>query len=627
MKTQVDKFSEYKMIADHLPFGVTAQDLKGRLIYANAAAAKIMGFTTTTALLSAGASEILSKFVIYDEHGNLFPYENLPGRLVLKNKKQEEAIMRFKKNHTKKEYWSRVVSTPLLKKSGEVKVVLNIFYDYTSYQKEKEAYVLLKEHENTLRLALETGNMGIWDWDIQSDVFTWSDGLQPSYGLRKGNRQGTLRDFLQHIHPQDRKRTRRSIMNTLKTLKPYEQEFRIRWPNGKNHWMYKKGEVLLDNNAKPSRMIGVGMNITKRKMAEEALIQSEQKLKSMFNASLDAMVVVDSHMHIHDANIAAVKLFSTSRGSLLNVSLLSLVRHEDKKNFTAIWKKFMKTGFVRNEMTITDKNGTVLTLDYSGKAGFLPHTHLLVFRDITGRIKEEERREHLLGLASHELRTPLASIKAFIEILKRTLKEQHNEKIDHYLAKIDDKTDIVTRLINDLLDVARIRDNRFEFYYEHFEFDPFFDDLLKDIQVTVTTHTFVKSGNTGISITADKYRLSQVITNIVKNAIRYSPNANRIIISVERKNRRILISVQDFGIGIARKDLKKIFHLFYKADIENRKQVFGIGAGLYIAKNIVESHGGTIWAESIPSKGSTFYISLPINSKPNKSMRLSKKLI
>lgn len=484
-------------------------------------------------------------------------------------------------------------------------------------QKQKETYKTLLESDNTLRLALEVGNMGIWDWDIATNKFSWSNGSKPLYGLRRGNIDGTLEEFLKSVHPSDSLAVFSGLKEALKNQTKYESEFRILWLDGSVHWILKKGRVISDSQGKPVRMIGIGMDITERKVTEEALKMSEKKFKSIFNTSLDGILITDNRMKIIDTNQSSSELFLLSKEKLLGKNLSEVVSPEIIKEFIRNWKKLQKEGSQRGEIDILRGDGKFRTVEYSATSKFFQERSLFVLRDITQRKEEEKQREHLLGIASHELRTPLASIRAFVEILKRYFSKIKDQNILQYLSKIDDKTKILGNLINDLLDVARIREGKLEFYYEIFDFDKFLDELIGDIQITTTSHKIFKKGELKRNIITDRNRLSQVIINLLKNALKYSPDSDKVIVEVKRDEKDVILSIQDFGIGVPVREHKKIFDIFYRNETA-KKRKYGLGLGLYISSEIISKMGGSIWLKSNSGKGSTFYVKLPLIPKNEK---------
>ncbi len=473
----------------------------------------------------------------------------------------------------------------------------------------------LLESENTLQIALDVGNMGVWDWDLHSDTFTWSDGLKPLYGSRKGISKGTLKTFLEHVYYADRARVGKKLKMAVKKKKEFVDEFRVVWTNGSVHWMHKKGQVLCDGNAMPVRVIGIGIDITDRKVSEVAIKLSEKKFHSIFNTSIDAIVITNKSMKIIDANPSACTLFQMTRKELLSRRISDMATIEERKKMVKLFKKLQQNKAQKGEVIIHQREDSHRVIEYSAHGQFLQDRFLFIMRDISDRKEEEQRREHLLGITSHELRTPLASIKAFTEILKRRSIKNKDSLSEEYLQKIDEKTITLTRLVNDLLDVARIRQGKLDFYYELFSVDEFIKDVIRDIKLTVPAYNLILKGSVRKEMVADKNRISQIVINLVKNAAKYSPHNKNIIIRVAKRDESVLLSVQDFGVGIPKNAHKKIFDIFYRIDNKTKKRVYGLGVGLFITSQIVKMHGGKIWLKSKVNSGSTFFVSLPLLPK------------
>lgn len=220
----------------------------------------------------------------------------------------------------------------------------------------------------------------------------------------------------------------------------------------------------------------------------------------------------------------------------------------------------------------------------------------------------------MLGIASHEFKTPLASIKIFTQILQKQLRHTRSKQYLLYLAKIDHQINKLTKMVSDLLDIERIKAGRLEVLREIFEFDEMVKETIEELQPAFGTHKIVLQGKANRYIMGDKGRISRVLINLISNAVKYSPGKNRVIISVSSTSRSVTVGVQDFGIGIPPEQKDKIFEPFSKASSSDNKKIPTTGLGLYISSELVKVHGGKIWVESTQSKGSTFYITLPLKS-------------
>jgi two-component system CheB/CheR fusion protein len=222
-------------------------------------------------------------------------------------------------------------------------------------------------------------------------------------------------------------------------------------------------------------------------------------------------------------------------------------------------------------------------------------------------------------MASHELKTPVTSIKGYVQLLLTMFKEHDVNKgglssqaIQTSLTTIDKQIIKLNRLMSELLDLSRIDSGKLELKMQDFDLNDLVKETVDDVQQT-TNHQIVINNNVDCRLFGDKDRISQVLLNLLTNAIKYSPRTNSIEINVYRPAQNIVsISVKDHGIGIDKKDHEKIFERFYRVEGKTEQTFPGFGIGLFIASEIINRHNGTISVESEKSKGSTFTFTLPI---------------
>ncbi|GHO73128.1 hypothetical protein KSD_08990 [Ktedonobacter sp. SOSP1-85] len=233
-----------------------------------------------------------------------------------------------------------------------------------------------------------------------------------------------------------------------------------------------------------------------------------------------------------------------------------------------------------------------------------------IWHDITERMRVEHRKDEFISMTSHELKTPITSLKGFTHVLQRRLTKQGDEQGLSYLARMDAQLDKLTRLISDLLDISRMQAGKLALRIEAFELDELLNEIVDNVQATTTSHQLRIKGHTGAQVIGDPDRLGQVFINLLTNAIKYSPGAEHIIIHRFHEGKQVIISVQDFGIGIDQSHHDRIFERFYQVGPEE-KTYPGLGIGLYLAREIVSRHQGRIWVESRKGAGSAFFVALP----------------
>ncbi len=232
--------------------------------------------------------------------------------------------------------------------------------------------------------------------------------------------------------------------------------------------------------------------------------------------------------------------------------------------------------------------------------------------DITEPKTNEKKKDEFLRIASHELKTPITSLKGIAHILKLSFGEKMNREASKLLSTMDIQLNKLTKIIDDLLVVNAKPGRNFTLNTGEFNFQKLVKQTVKNVSNISPLHFLTIKESENISYTGDKFRLEQVITNLLTNAVKYSPQSNKVIISSVVKNNHILFSVQDFGIGLEKENSKKIFERFYRVD--NEYKFAGLGLGLYIAFEIIKAHEGNLWVESQAGTGSTFYFSLPLKT-------------
>ncbi len=232
--------------------------------------------------------------------------------------------------------------------------------------------------------------------------------------------------------------------------------------------------------------------------------------------------------------------------------------------------------------------------------------------DIDEQKKSEERKDDFLNIASHELRTPLTSAKAYLQLALTQIEE--SDKAKPIVAKGLQQINRLQNMINSLLDVSKINAGKLIYESATFNFGQLLQETVESVQQISPRHRIVLQENISVNYKGDKLRLEQVLNNLLSNAIKYSPAADTIIIRSVVQQESIVVSVQDFGIGIEKSDLSQLFNRYYRTD-NTAMRYEGLGLGLYISSEIIKRHQGNFWIESEPGQGSAFYFLLPLNGK------------
>jgi signal transduction histidine kinase/CHASE3 domain sensor protein len=222
-------------------------------------------------------------------------------------------------------------------------------------------------------------------------------------------------------------------------------------------------------------------------------------------------------------------------------------------------------------------------------------------------------KDEFLSIASHELRTPVTSIKGYTQLAKMLIKEGDLTTSEEYLDITLDQIERMSRLILELLDVSRIETGRLEIRRETIGWSHFVRDVVHRHHTAFSDRRFhVSIPQDGRYVAGDRDRLEQVLGNLLENAVKYSPDGSDVTVTVEDRGDALVTAVCDRGIGIPADELSQVFERFHRGRQVSSTNYGGLGLGLYITKQIVERHGGTIWVESREGEGTTFFFSLPI---------------
>ncbi len=232
-----------------------------------------------------------------------------------------------------------------------------------------------------------------------------------------------------------------------------------------------------------------------------------------------------------------------------------------------------------------------------------------VATDIEEQKIKEERKDEFISIASHEMKTPLTSTKGYLQLLEMTL--DRNTEAALFVSKALNSVNRLSNLINELLDVNKIQYGKLNYNITAFDFNKMVDDTIEDQRNASPDYTIIRKGNIASEIKGDRERLQQAVINLISNAIKYSPDEKNIVVTIKEKTGDLIFSVKDNGIGIAKENIDNVFKRYFR--VEDRAMRFqGMGIGLFISKEIIERHGGKMWAESEEEKGSTFYFSIPL---------------
>ena len=350
------------------------------------------------------------------------------------------------------------------------------------------------------------------------------------------------------------------------------------------------------------------------RLTQENLEQESKRLHSILSYMTDGVLATNRRGKITMINDMAKKQLGVQKEDVLNKSILELLKIEDEYEL-----RDLITQVPELMIDSQDANGEYLSLRVRfalvrRESGFISGL-VAVLHDTTEQEKEERERRLFVSNVSHELRTPLTSVKSYLEALDEGAL---SEPVAPDFIKVSlDETNRMMRMVTDLLHLSRIDNASSHLDVELINFTAFITFILNRFdqirgQDEEKKYELVRDYPiTSVWIEIDTDKMTQVIDNILNNAIKYSPDGGKITVTMKTTDDQMILSISDQGLGIPKQDLPRIFDRFYRVDRARSRAQGGTGLGLSIAKEIIKQHKGFIWAKSEYGKGSTFTIVLP----------------
>ncbi|MDW7645067.1 MAG: PAS domain S-box protein [Desulfuromonadales bacterium] len=414
------------------------------------------------------------------------------------------------------------------------------------------------------------------------------------------------------------------VKTALQVPEPFlENENENRCKDGRLVRIQWKNTPLYDSDLDYAGLHCIGHDVTELRRAEATLRSKEQYLQLLVELAPIPLLILERHRDITYANRAFSDLFGYTLTECPTLDAWRLRAFPDAAYRARIEKNFEKAivqarrdgePVETQALAITCKNGSVC--EVLARYAAIEDKEIVVFNDITREREIDRLKSEFISTAAHELRTPLASVKGFAELLLEE-KSFDEAQRDEFLGIIYEKSEVLEHIIDDLLDISRVESGRMI----HIEKKPC--DLRA--QIASSVHAYQREfrqrrieldwpDQGPEKIPFDPYKIEQVMENLLSNAVKFSPPDRPIRVSGRFTEQEVTISVKDEGIGIAPKDLLRIFDKFYRADSSDTA-VPGMGLGMGIAKGIVEAHGGRMEVQSTPGQGTTVSFSLPLHEK------------
>jgi signal transduction histidine kinase len=380
-------------------------------------------------------------------------------------------------------------------------------------------------------------------------------------------------------------------------------------------------QARLDNNGKVDGILVFVFEVTEMVLVDRDFSKVQDSLKMAITAAQLGTFDIDLKKGTVEWNQRSRVLFGITHNKPISYDddFLGLLHPDDRERVEILARDVLVKSFNNGDYdveyrVIGAEDKKLRWLRAMGKVYFDEHDTPFRFvgsvMDITERKAQEERKDEFLSIASHELKTPLTSIKAFNQLMRRTTDV---EKLQGFVQKSGDHIMRLEKLITDLLDVTKINAGKMNYVMQSFNFRQLLEDSIESVQLTAPSHQIILEMDEDIMYTGDQLRLEQVVNNFLNNAVKYSPDSDKIIVKCQVELDNIIVAVQDFGIGIAPESLDRLFERYYRVD-NTAMRFQGLGLGLFISSEILKRHKGSFWIESELGKGATFFFRLPLSA-------------
>lgn len=489
----------------------------------------------------------------------------------------------------------------------------------------------LEASEARHAFSLESAQMGVWSIDLNTNRVIHSKEARRLFGSH-GDYDSPEEAIDALIHPEDREHVARVFASAVRTGAPYKDEYRIVRPDGEIRWLQARAKARYDEHGNPLELTGTVIDITHDINARERLNQQEAEFRTMANTIPQLAWMADPDGHIFWYNQRWYDYTGTDLAEMEGWGWKK-VHHPDHidrvvKKVAAFWAGDWKQNevwedtfplrgadgsyrwFLSRQHPIKDEKGNVIRW-------FGTNTDVTEQMSLQEELRDAVRaRDEFLSIASHELKTPLTSLKLQAQLHQRAIGKNDRtayapERVDKMMHQTDKQVSRLTRLVDDMLDVSRIRSGRLKIQRERFDLCGLVEETTERMKTQFTDSSYDVPEVVRCEQAVgdwDRLRLDQVITNLLTNAIRYG-DRKPIKVFVRSDANNVTLTVQDNGIGIADDAKEKIFERFERAI--NANEVSGLGLGLFITKQIVLAHGGTIGVKSRVGQGSSFIVELP----------------
>ena len=519
----------------------------------------------------------------------------------------------------------------------------------------------LAESEERARLAIEASDIGTYDLNLQTDEIITSLRLDQIMGI-DGNSPHS--DYFSALHPDDVSIRHAAFDIALKTGKLSYQARIIK--GEKIRWIQADGRLYKDEQGNPSRMLGTMIDITEQVNAHNAINDANEELAcaneelAATNEEMTATTeeLTETQQSLFQVNHELLRAYEQARlskeaaelgtfdmdilkGTMewdKRCRLLFGISHDDEvsydKDFVSGLHPEDRDRIINiiNDAFVKSKTNGIYDVEYrtvgvedqklrwvraKGQVYFnkaeTPVRFIGSVLEITEQKEDELRKNDFIGMVSHELKTPLTSLSAIVQVLNAKLKNNEDKFVPGALEKAATQVKKMSAMINGFLNISRLESSKIIIDKQRFNLEELVAEVIREAEIITSSHFIRFEPCKPVTIEADHDKISSVISNLISNAVKYSPKGKVIDVKCEVIDHTARISIRDEGMGIKPADIPNLFERYYRVQNNHTQHISGFGIGLYLSAEIIHRHDGKIWVESESGIGSTFYFSLPLN--------------
>ena len=624
----------FRVLIEHSPDAIALLTPEGTVIYVSPSIEHVLGYTPQEFIAVNGFAIIHPDDIVSLAH--IFQHLlAVPGLID---------TQQFRCRHNDGTWrWVEVVMTNLLQDSDVQALVMNVRDITVRKQMEEEELMVLaqqkeerlveiadwkhmEESEQRFRLLADCAPVMIWTSGIDKLCTYFNAPWLAFTGRTMEQELGT--GWAEGVHPADKQRCLDIYTSSFDARKPFSMDYRLRRFDGQYRWIVDNGVPFYAPDGTFTGYIGSCIDITERRRLEQQLQYSELKLRSLVEANILGVIVVDFDGRIYESNERLARTLGYSTDELLveTFNWSQLIPPESLEALRRQITAFLSTGaqppfegeYVRKDGSRVPILAMATLLDAERCLA------LVVALDISDRKAAERRKQQFLRMVSHELRTPLTAVLGLIELALRDIKRRPMSLVpeaEGLLGQIEQKlklacgqVDIENRLVGDLLEVSQLEMHQFSLSLHQ-------ENLVAIVQETIVSHQAARLRDIElvlppagvVPVIADADRIGQVLTNYLTNAFKFAPTDQVITVWLEVEADSVRVEVRDKGPGLTPEQQQRVWEQFYQVTAPGfRGPERGLGLGLAIAKAIIEQHQGQVGVDSVPGQGATFWFTLPL---------------